>query len=484
MFGEGDFKRAGKFKQWLGEKNYAAKEGATFLISGAEAQIAGMAGGKELIPQDSSEDPNFGYAFPYFTAEKQALVAEIRAQYEATGIHPVVADIGAGLGTMTWRLLAAGAQVDAFEYGVEAARQLQERMQRTPSVLLDDEPISDLLQVVSGDAIQNLSPADASDTTYTNKYDYVWLGNVVHFMTPDQVANLKQVLNIILKPGGQAFITSNALSSYQRMSDFPLLKEKVTQGKADGDYCPGFLAINAKNDHTALGAEGSVCLKQEDMEEGVLLKAEAYKPGLVGPTGVIEGTTDNFFHMIINILDPETLRKVFSPEFYVCAFLLNIKGEQEPDNTTSTTVSNVTILEKPSETLSEGAAAASEGTSEHAKPSCKFGKWSSFFNSSRTQLDALIQQEKNSKFKAALNDALESYNYGLLLRRASSRSRCSIVKILLDNMEAFKIDLHQESTTGKTALDWLRGSAEAHPMKEACIQLLEELMATHPTLSP
>ena len=81
MFGEGDFKRASKFQEWLGSKNYEAKEKAAMLTTHAEFKIARISGGKELVPRESLEDPNFGYSFPYFTGEKQALVAEIRKQY-------------------------------------------------------------------------------------------------------------------------------------------------------------------------------------------------------------------------------------------------------------------------------------------------------------------------------------------------------------------------------------------------------------------
>lgn len=39
----------------------------------------------------------------------------VRAHYETTGKRARVADLGTGFGTMTWKLLAAGAEVDAFE---------------------------------------------------------------------------------------------------------------------------------------------------------------------------------------------------------------------------------------------------------------------------------------------------------------------------------------------------------------------------------
>ncbi len=99
---------------------------------------------------------------------EQVCLNEIRDQFQASGKRPRVADIGAGFGNMTWKLLAAGAAVDAFELQAPTAIELHRRLQQMDLHFWEGASLKDILAVVAENAISDLKNPD-----FLEKYDFI-----------------------------------------------------------------------------------------------------------------------------------------------------------------------------------------------------------------------------------------------------------------------------------------------------------------------
>ena len=81
------------------------------------------------MKKNSDSEIDYGYSFPGLNDIRQTCLKEIRDFYKHKGKRPCVA-VGAGFGNMTWKLLAAGAKVDAIELQKPTADELSERIRK------------------------------------------------------------------------------------------------------------------------------------------------------------------------------------------------------------------------------------------------------------------------------------------------------------------------------------------------------------------
>jgi SAM-dependent methyltransferase len=118
-------------------------------------------------------------------------------------VPPRVADVGAGLGTMTFNLVATCIQVVAIERHRDAATCLQKRVTEGFKKLGLPISLSEVLTILITDV------CGKHCGTLRNSFDVIWCGNVIHQQRPEQVPVFLKRLFDMLKPGGKLFITAH-----------------------------------------------------------------------------------------------------------------------------------------------------------------------------------------------------------------------------------------------------------------------------------
>lgn len=463
-------------KRWLGEDRVERIK-ANVLSRVRSEQ-------KERLFRNPDSKIDFGYSFPGVDAIKLACLDAIRTSYVANKQRPLVADIGAGFGSMTWKMLCAGASVSAFEIQVPTAAELNRRMQSLDETLLEQAPLEEVLQVHAGDALEILAESE-----FKEKFDYVWISQVIHFMTPSQIEQLNGILQQIVKPDGQVFMVSNNLHQFKVIPGQEVLQRAYDKALSKGQVCPGFLAFNGATliDRWAGRAVGFRIVSAYNLEEmkinGISQIPQAYGHGYIGPTPLDtcipeyelakaehgERFKINKFYQVMNLFEPETAAMAFrSSGFDVVSFNLDIgtgKKFLSSDRDVGTTVATVILLQKHSATYEVD-------QEKRGLKRASIGTLSALFEPSiDDKLHIIIDKVLKPKVKASLTDALNDANYSLLLRRACASGQHQLVLELLKQKEVLKVDINQTSSNGKTALDWLITSHDS-TYKQRCINLL------------
>lgn len=184
---------------------------------------------------------NYGCSFPNLTNIQQSCLEEIRYFYDLNGKAPRVADLGAGFGNMTWKLLAAGAEVDAFEIQDSAAKEIKKRLEGMKSVYWGGRKLSEIFHIINANILTALAKPE-----YQEKYDFIWMGSVLHFLNPSEVKLVKQLLQRVLKRGGKFFIQTNSIYMAAKVMENPsIIENAVQRAKQQGAEFPGFIACNS-----------------------------------------------------------------------------------------------------------------------------------------------------------------------------------------------------------------------------------------------
>ena len=195
---------------------------------------------KERLVRNNNSPIDYGYSFSGLDSIKQQFLKATRNFYSTQGRRPIIADIGAGFGTMTWKILAAGGKVDAFEIQAPSASILKERLDATNSLLWEGENIEDILHVYAEDALSVLSKPE-----FEEKYDFIWISQVLHFLTPGQIEYLRTLFQYTLKPNGEVFIEANTFASFRPIDNYSILETTYQRANQKGLVYPGFLAFNS-----------------------------------------------------------------------------------------------------------------------------------------------------------------------------------------------------------------------------------------------
>lgn len=435
---------------------------------------------KERLVRNSNSPIDYGYSFAGLNPIKQQFLKAIRNFHETQGRRPIIADIGAGFGTMTWKILAAGGKVDAFEIQVPSALELKERIDATDPILWNGESIEDILHVYAEDALNVLSNPE-----FEEKYDFIWISQVLHFLTPGQIEYLRTLFQYSLKPNGEVFIETNTFASFRPVDDYSILETTYQRANQKGLVYPGFVALDSATviDQTInriINITFIAAYEQTEMDKyQIPYQTNAYGEGYLGQPSdelILKKLSDyaqqdpthqfkiNRFHQVMNLFDESSLNYSFGQHgFHMTISYLDSKTNQEvcvlEDSRKSYNL--VAILKKPIESPRLVNPASVKCTVFHRSP--------------HNQLIVEIEKNCNDKLKMkSFLDALYAKNYSLALRRACSTGLLDFIKILFASPVSEEIEINQTSGNGFTALDWINEAKVTETIKMQIVTLLEE----------
>lgn len=436
-------------------ENWLNKETGPLVISAIRQQVDSEKQERLIKAPNSAID--YGYSFPALNHLKQACLEEVRGFFETNGERPMIADIGAGFGLMTWKLIAAGGRVDAYELQEPTAEELKKRLEAMNPEFWERERLDRLLQVLVGDAITHLGVAK-------NKYDYIWIGQVIHFLNPTDLKKLSIILQDSLKPGGKLFLEANTLDTFKALPGFSLLQKACERNKGRPPEARGFIASDAvtlidKTEKRVVAFLNLSALSLDDMENLKMpLQVQAYGAGLFGGQSLSEETkldlclsnpsvkdhvvVFNCFHQVMNLLNLDDLTELFSPGalcpvdlFYSCtdhSRFMKPHSEAPPSSMCG-------VFQKQAKLSFEPYRFHQPAQEDDAHMQLKF------------------RAESLCRYKpahAAFVDAVNKKEYALALRRACHVGAIALVHLIIRFKDVLEIDINQSSASQKqTALD-------------------------------
>ncbi|HIF0233391.1 TPA: class I SAM-dependent methyltransferase [Legionella pneumophila] len=439
---------------------------------------------RERVIKDPESKIDYGYTFPGLNCVRENCLKEIREYFSQFGVRPLVADIGAGLGTMTWKLLVAGAQVDAFEIQKPSAEELLKRIKQVNPYFWEEDELDDILHVYPENALDRLDCGE-----FKEKYDFIWMSQVLHFLTPKDIIRLKSILQHVLKPGGKVFIEANTYYTFQSLDEEQVILSAYNEAKKKGLEFPGFLAINGATltDHTLDKMVQKAVVSAFDEEQmaqySIPYETNGYGQGYLGPQqrypqedtfnqikeqNPLHIFTINRFHQVMNFIDEETAPIIFEQHGFKCtSYLFNAVTNE--------------ILKRPIKQESYCLLAVYLDKMTHSAESSQNKipplVGNSLFNSdfhSKLVLE-LEQVCKNKEAYLSFFDAIKVKDYGLALRKASAVAQLDFVKIILKYRTSLNIQVDGQSKNGYTALDWINSNKTADYMtKERIVSLLNK----------
>ncbi len=273
-----------------------------------------------VVPDEDKEDCDFGFTFPYIVPPLRWIMEEINSRYEDNGERPLVFDAGAGAGYATWKMIAAGGQVIPLELNKKTAKSIMASLKKVRQFLQEGEKITDTCPCVLTGSVMNFnSPA------YTYNYDGAYVGNLLHFLTPDQSVKFVSKLYSVVKPGGFVAAIVNTPSFSDSVVD--TWRQAYDQGK---DF-PGYMMHNSQILRRAYDSfQQNVGVRLEEarsFEEGDLLPGRVHKGSFAEPSSddkpnwlFVREDVDNrgrfkeflrYEHRTTHFMDSSTLRKLF-----------------------------------------------------------------------------------------------------------------------------------------------------------------------------
>lgn len=441
---------------------------------------------KERLLRNINSDIDYGYSFPGLSGMSQVFLSELRAFSNCSGRPPKVADIGAGFGNTTTKALLAGAHVDAFEIQKPSADELSKRIKALDPRFWQGRKLDKILKVYVGNALELLK-----DKQFENHYDFIWMSQVIHFLTPDEIRVLNQLFQSVLRPGGRVFLLSNNIHIFDHADSAGLIKKAYEQGISKDLFCPGFMAMNLASlrDATTMRLAGYEVLSTYNQEQmtinSIPFRINAYGKGFIGPTPdtVSLGALDNVikrhpeqtyvidrFHQVVNLFDPDTATITFQQSgFEVVSFRWEPNTNKIPfENSDHSNTATVIILEKKNS--SAIASSTSSTTSTSIRSLSQISRH--FDQCAEDKLSHAIKQVTDPKSNKTLNDAFIKKDFSLLLRKACCGPCPAVIKILVQHKEELNININAPSSNKMTALDWLQEAQTELEIKTALKTLL------------
>jgi len=212
----------------------------------AIANIIETAQDEPIVASKEYQNRDFGFSYSGITSTALSSLKEIHDRAEKSASRIAAVDIGAGHGNMTWKMILAGANVDAIELQKPLAEALSKK---TLIVKPYVKPlkIRDLVTVHHSDFFDAVSQGQLTNkytNKYTEKYDVAWAGNFIHMLTPKEVDRFARQLFVMMKNGGKVFITAHTYSpGYQGDADLAGQSQVdlFYANKAKGLRFPGFM---------------------------------------------------------------------------------------------------------------------------------------------------------------------------------------------------------------------------------------------------
>lgn len=440
---------------------------------------------KERLLRNDDSPIDYGYSFPGLNCVKESCLKEIRTYFNENGRRPQVADIGAGFGLMTWKLLAAGAKVDAIEMQKPSAQELLKRLKKVNPYFWEEEYLDEILQVYPDNALNLLEKE-----VFKEKYDFIWISQVIHFLNPNDIIKLKSIFQQVLKPGGKIFIDANNPYTFQSIDKEQIVLKAYNNAKEKNINFPGFLTINAATviNHSLDRIVAQMLISVYDSEKmkkyAIPFETNGYGENYRGKEVQSDNETNlykvkeqypndicsiNRFHMIMNLIDEKTAPLVFEQAGFKCdSFLFNGYTNETlfpPINPETPCLLGV-YLEKTKEPL--------ELSTINPKVE-NLAKHSIFSEDPHKKL--VLELEQTGLHKKTVNssffESIQVKDYGLALRKASAVANLDLVKILLKYQRSLDIPVNGQSKNQYTALDWINSNKNAEYItKERIISLL------------
>ena len=281
------------------------------------------------IKNDGS-DVDFGHSYNFLNPIKQTLLKDVHNYQRTFGVRPKVADIGAGLGKMSWKILLAGGQVDAFDIQVPTAKEMVKRLKAMDKKLWGSDVLENILRVFAMDFISL-----ENETELFKKYDFIYIGQVIHFLSPQDVNKLIKILGKMIKPGGKIYVEVNSIHYLSTLKDDRATDYYKEAKKENSDF-PGLIAINGMDIDTY--KDGALVNRTRKVISVISRKnlmsfdhqMNAYGTGYFHPElmtqaenkeekrlalqGNKKNTTIHKHFSIINLMDHSTLERKFKTE--------------------------------------------------------------------------------------------------------------------------------------------------------------------------
>lgn len=274
-----------------------------------------------VTPDVDKTDCDFGFTFPYILPPLRWAMDEIQSRYEESNERPLVFDAGAGAGFATWKMIAVGGKVIPLELNKATAKNLMISLEKVRGFLQEGEQIKDTCpRVLTGSVMNFNSPA------YKYQYDGAYVGNLLHFLTPDEAESFVAKLFDVINPGGFVAAVVNTPSASESIVD------TWRQSYEQGNPYPGYLVQNNqiyRRDYGG-GVQQNVAIRIDDaraVQEGDLLPGRVRKGTFAEPNQdgkpnwsfVNKGADGlgNFLefsryeHRTTHYMDPVTLRTLF-----------------------------------------------------------------------------------------------------------------------------------------------------------------------------
>ncbi len=451
-------------KKELSSASWLHSKSRSSLINSVNEKISSET--KEILFQDPNIDINYGYSFPGLNIPRQECLNEVRAFYNTNGYRPLVADIGAGFGSMSWKILVAGGKVDAFEIQKPSAEELSNRLKDMSPYFFEEDNVEELFNVFVENILNIIDKPE-----FKEKYDYIWIGQFLHFLNPEDTLRIKSIFNYILKPGGKVFAETNCLSSFKVMDNYPILEATYNKSKQDGLSCPGFIAFNVCTlrdffSRRLLKLTIVSAYSQNEMQNySIPLKATSYVEGYIGSNNPLIPAYDNLqasnpflerneFGQIMNLWEVDSAKDFFEQDssFKVESYFFDPNTHQKLSiNAKFESACGLGIYMQKQLTQPEKLNTDTKVDSLNSNVS----QLSIFNAQSHLQLLSIIERDFNKPENQSFIVAIQEKKYSVALRKACAVGNLDLIKIILKYKTNLNIEINEKSSNQFTALDWI-----------------------------
>lgn len=271
-----------------------------------------------LIPKDPEEEAIFGpnhylkESFAGLNPLQLQCLKDVQKTYQAANQQRVdTLDMDAGPKAMSWKMIAAGAQVLSLAKNRAMKEQVQDLVKAHAATFI--KPGENPLEAIALDL-------PMISWSLKNKFDIAWSAELHHFF-PSRVEEYLKKLFMILRPGGRAYVTTLTPSFY------PTEVDAYKRALARLEPYPGYMVANL------ITFTKKIQQPNQPIFEQVLVKVRGLHPedillpgvrflGFSEPINLPLGLhvrtlprniDDNFikFYMAMHKFDAQTLNRIF-----------------------------------------------------------------------------------------------------------------------------------------------------------------------------
>lgn len=200
-------------------------------IINSEVEIGSL----PVINDDSTNaNHDFGYSFVGLGPLMRMALGAVSSRYHKTRTRPIVGDLGAGHGIMSWKFLAAGGYVMCVEKQKATALSINSHLRKAKPFI--DKKFAAICRTVVADVL------DFESIAYQNiSYEITWSGNLLHLFTPSQAESYVKNLFKVTQSGGYTY------ASVQTPSTLDLINFILNNKNVKKREYPGYILVNRTN---------------------------------------------------------------------------------------------------------------------------------------------------------------------------------------------------------------------------------------------